>query len=151
MTKKEELGEKTKTGLTYGEIWRAYPQLRRLGDVKLPIRASIKIAEHTDNLERPYNIIEKERLKILKEYVEVDKKTKQKKSLTPSDETYPAFMEKWEELLDMEWGKEIKIEKVKLPEKIAGTCDACHHNLDVEFLIEPSILVPLREKFVEVV
>ena len=150
MTKKET-EETTKAGLTYGEIWRAYPQLRRLGEVKIPVRASAKIGEYVSALERPYNNIEKQRLKLLNEYVEEDKKTKEKKSLIPGEEKYFAFMDKWDEILAVEWGGLIKIERVKLSERISGTCDACHHNMDVEFLIEPSILAPLVEKFVEVI
>ena len=38
---------------------------------------------------------------------------------------------------------------VKLPEKVAATCDACHHNMDRAQEIEPAILMAL-EKFVEV-
>ena len=149
MTKKET-DETTKAGLTNREIWKAYPQLVELSRVKLPIRPSIGVAKIINILEKPYTIIDKKRLEILAEYAKVDPKTKEK-SLTPNDAGYSGFVEKLDELLDMEWDKDIKIEKVKLPERIAGTCDACHHNMDVEFLIEAFILVPLQEKFVEVI
>jgi len=147
---KKETEETTKTGLTNREIWKAYPQLVELSRVKLPIRPSIGVAKIINILEKPYTIIDKKRLEILAEYAKVDPKTKEK-SLTPNDAGYSGFVEKLDELLDMEWDKDIKIEKVKLPERIAGTCDACHHNMDVEFLIEAFILVPLQEKFVEVI
>jgi len=142
--------EKTKTGLTNREIWKAYPQLVELSRVKLPIRPSLGVAKIINVLEKPYTILDKERLKILGEYAKVDKKTQQK-TLTPNDPGYSTFIEKLDELFDIEWDKEIKIEKIKIPEKIAGTCEACHNNMDVEFLIEASILVPLQEKFVEVI
>ena len=150
MAEKTETKEKQvpkENELTNREIWRAYPAMLELSRVKLPVRASMELAKMVSKLEKPHGTIDKERVKLLEKYID---KKKGEKSMAVNDPKYQDFMKDFDEMLDMVWG-EFKIDKVKLPEKIAGTCDKCNHNMDVAFLIESSILIPLQEKFVEVV
>lgn len=134
-------------GLANRELWRAYPQLLELSKVKLPIKTSLDIAKLANTLEKPYLVIDKERLKIREKYVVRDKEGK--KSFDINSPTYPEFEKEFNELLDLEWDKDLRVTKIRLPEKIAGTCPACHHNMDVEFLIEGAVLTPLTDKFIE--
>ena len=62
-------------------------------------------------------------------------------------ENFPKFSEEFTELMEQE--VTVVFEKVKLPEKVASTCDKCNHNMDKTFEIEPTILIAL-DKFVEV-
>lgn len=135
--------------LKNGEIWKAYPQLAELSKIKLPVKCSLGVATLANKLSQPYTVIEGERVKLVRKYGKEDETTKQL-SISVEDENWMAFIKDLEELLDTQWGEEIKFEKIILPEKIAGTCDKCNHNMDVVFQIEPETLMPLVGKFVEV-
>ena len=60
---------------------------------------------------------------------------------------FAKFMGEMNELFSQE--VEVVFDKVKLPEKVAGTCDKCSHNMDRMLEIEPNVLMAL-DKFVEV-
>ena len=136
--------------LSNGEIHSAYQSLVELGQVKLPVKTSLDVAKLANKLESAFKVIGSEVDKLIKQYGEVDKETGRVgiKAGSPNMEKY---LKDQEVVLAPEWDEDFTITKVKLPEKVAGTCDKCSHNLDVKFLIEPTILMPLAEKFVEVV
>ncbi len=131
------------------EIWLAYAKLVELSKIKFPIKTSLGIAKLLIKLRQPYAAIEHERSKLVNHYGVENKATRQ---VTVSLDSPKAgdFAREFGELLTEYWDEEIEFEKVKLPEKITGNCDACHHNMDVVFLLDPETLMPLTEKFVEV-
>ncbi len=96
-------------------------------------------------LDEQFKVIEEVRNGLVKKYGETD--DKKQISVKPEGENFPKFVEEFSELMSQE--TEIVIDKVKLPEKIAATCDKCNHNMDKSFEIEPNILIQL-DKFVEV-
>ena len=136
--------------LKNGEIWRAYPKLVELSKVKLPIKPSLAVAKLTNKLQRPYAVVDGERGKLVSKYGKEDEKTKQT-SISVESESWADFIKELDEMFEMEWDEDIQFSKVKLPEKATGTCDKCNHNMDVTFQVEPEILIPLEDKFVEVV
>jgi len=136
--------------LKNGEIWRAYPKLAELSKVKLPIKPSLAVAKLVNKLQQPYAVVDGERGKLVSKYGKEDEKTKQI-SINVESENWVVFIKELDEMFNMEWDDDIKFDKVKLPEKITGTCDKCNHNMDVTFQVEPEILIPLEDKFVEVV
>lgn len=136
--------------LKNSEIWEAYPKLVELSRVKLPVKTSLKVAKLANKLRQPFSIIDGERNKLVQKYGTQDKETKLL-SVQPDNENAPAFFKEFNELMEIEWDEDFELERVRLPEKITGTCDKCHHNMDVSFLIEPEILMPLAEHFIEVI
>ena len=136
--------------LKNGEIWRAYPKLIELSRVKLPIKPSIAVAKLANKLQRPYAVVDGERGKLVAKYGKEDEETRQT-SISVESESWADFIKELDEMFDMEWDDDIQFSKVKLPEKVTGTCDKCNHNMDVTFQVEPEILIPLEEKFVEVI
>ena len=136
--------------LTNGEILRAVEKLAELRKLKLPIKTSsdlVKMALKLDEPIKAYDEVRKGLVETYQIYAEKDGeqdliKTKGKK------EDLEKFMSEMNELLRLE--TEVVITKVKLPEKIAGTCDACQHNMDVPLQIEGDILLSL-DKLIEVV
>lgn len=136
--------------LSNREIYKAYQALVELGKVKLPVKTSLEVAVLTNKLEAPFKVISGEGDKLIKKYGTKDEKTGQV-GLKGNSPKLLDYVKDFDVVLDKEWDEDFTIKKVKLPEKVAGTCDKCNHNLDVTFLIEPAILIPLEEKFVEVI
>ena len=136
--------------LTNQEIWKAYPKLLELSRVKLPIRASLGVAKIVNKLSKPYEVIGGEVNKLIKKYEKVDPETK-KSGIALDSPEMPLYLKDLKVLLDEPWGDNIAFDKVKLPDMVAGTCDKCKHNLDVPLLIEPAILIPLADNFIELV
>ena len=136
--------------LKNGEIWTAYPKLVELSKVKLPVKPSMGVAKLANKLQRPYAVVDGERGKLVAKYGKEDEKTKQT-SISVESESWADFIKELDEMFEMEWDDDIQFNKVKLPEKVTGTCDKCNHNMDVTFQVEPEILIPLEDKFVEVV
>ena len=130
-------------------IFEAYPMLIRLARVRLPVRASVDTATLIKKLTHAYEVLSDEGNKLIKKHGKEDPKTKQigVRVGTTMMDNYNADLK---EMLEGEWDEDLSIKKVKLPDVIAGSCDKCHHNLDIKFLIEPEILVPLVDLFVEV-
>jgi len=135
--------------LKNGEIFSAVDALGKLTPVgtKFPVKVSLAIVKLSTKLADPYREIEEVRQGLFKTYGEVDPENPQQIKVDPKGEKYPKFISELNELFDQE--VEIVFEKVKLPEKVAATCDKCNHNMDKQFEIEPVILMAL-EKFVEV-
>lgn len=133
--------------LTNLDIYQAYPNLQRVGDLKIPIRASMEIAKLSNAMRPHFEAIEKERVKNVKHYgkenedgsFNIDKAIPEQQEL---------FWKDFEELMNQEVEISFK-EIIKLPEKVSSTCDKCHHNMDKPLEIEPNTLLSLV-KFVEV-
>jgi len=134
--------------LTNREIWRAYPKLVELSKVKLPVKASLGVAKLANKLSKPFEVLNGENIKLIKKYEKLDPKTKEVGIAKDAPEL-PKYLDDLALLLDEKWGEDIAFDKVKLPDMIAGVCDKCKHNMDVPFLIEPDILIPLADKFIE--
>ncbi len=133
--------------LSNQDIWLAYPKLVELSKVKFPIKTGLGVAKLLKKLQEPYAIIEHERVKLVNHWGVKNLETKQV-SIDPSSLEAGDFAREFGELLITEWGDDFQIEKIKLPDKIQGKCDGCEKNLDIVFLIDPQVLMPL-EKFIE--
>ncbi|KKK80420.1 hypothetical protein LCGC14_2823650 [marine sediment metagenome] len=132
--------------LNNGEIFSAWDALNRLTPegTKFPVKVSLGIVKLRTKLSDSYKEIEEVRNGLVKTYGE----EKDGQTIVDSkDKNYPKFVDEMNELFAQE--AEVVIEKVKLPEKVAATCDACKHNMDKMLEIEPSVLMAL-ERFVEV-
>ena len=129
------------------DIWLAYPCLIKLLKCQFPVNVSISIAKLMGALEKPYWAIEAKRVQLVKKYGTL----KGDLFIIPSDsEKAGDFAVASSELLMQEWGN-LEIEKVKLPQKITSKCEKCGHTTEILFQIEPNLLVPLTELFVEIV
>ena len=136
--------------LTNQEIWLAYPNLMRLAKVTFPVKVSLGLAKLAAKLQMPYTIIERERAKLVKKYGVMDEK-KTKITVPPDAEVAGAFALELSELLMTEWHDDLQLEKVSIPQKMTAKCEHCGQPMDVVVIIEPNILIPLAEHFVEVV
>ncbi len=164
--------------VTNGEIMNCKGALEELVKVKLPVRSSLQAAKFANKVSEKLKAINEVYQGLIKTYgtkgeqghIEIigpndEKRTKAlvaAEKAESSEEkakqlaivkgreqslTWEQFAKEVNELMAIE--EEFVFEKIKLPEKVTGTCDACHHNMDVTLQIEPSILMAL-EKFVEV-
>lgn len=132
--------------LTNGDIFMAREPLQVLLDQKFPVMVSYKLAQLSHKLQEQLKVIEEVRMGLVRKYGKKDKKGSI--AVKQESENYSKFVEEFTELMEHE--VEIKeLEKVKLPERVASTCDACKHNMDKIFEIEPKILMALV-KLVEV-
>jgi hypothetical protein len=157
-----------KVTLTNGEIYAMATPLGELMNQKLPVRVSYKLANLGAKIEGQLKIINETRKSLIRKHgtgepgqeiltptvpdLDGEGKPKvgeDKKELTkpnPAMQAFSAdFAEVLDETVDIEWE-----DKIKLPEKVAATCDKCHHNMDKDLEIEPRILMAVA-KFVEVV
>ncbi len=140
--------------LTNGDIFAAQEPLKKLIEQKFPVMVSYKLAKMIKKLDEPYKLIEETKQGLIKKYGAVDSTGKlvTRKGdndvdiLDLSPEREREFLEEFNELMNQE--VEIVMDKVKLPEKVASTCDKCNHNMDKPFEIEPKIMLAL-DKFVE--
>ena len=129
-----------------GDIFLAREPLAKLMEVKLPVKASYQVAKLANKFNEQLKVIDEVRNGLIRNYGEKDDKGQTK--VSQDNPNYQKFIDEFTELLDQE--VEIVIEKVRLPEKVAATCDKCNHNMDRLLELEPSILMSL-EKFVEIV
>ena len=130
--------------LTNGQIFGAREPLQKLAQEKLPVKTSWGLAKLTLKLNDPLKAIEETRNGLVKKYGEKEENGNVR--VKQDGANWEKFIEEFNEL--MEQTVEIVFDKVKLPEKVAATCDACHHNMDRTLEIEPSTLMAL-EPFVE--
>ena len=132
--------------LKNGEIFSAWEALNKLTPegTKFPVMVSMGIVKLRTKLSDPFKEIEEVRNGLIKTY---GKEEGGQTRVDPEYEGYPKFIEEFNELMAQE--VELVIDKVKLPEKVAATCDKCSHNMDKMLEIEPSVLQAL-EKLVEV-
>ena len=131
--------------LTNGDIFTAQEPLRKLIEQKFPVMVSYKLAKLVMKLNEQFKVIEEVRQGLIKKYGEANDKGQTE--VKQESEKWIEFVSEFNELMAQE--VEIVIGKVKLPEKVASTCDKCSHNMDKPFEIEPNILIVL-DKFVEV-
>ena len=133
--------------LNNGEIFMAREPLQKLMEQKFPVMVSYKLAKMVGKLNEPLKVIDEVRNGLIKTYGKADKDNPQQLTVAQDSKEFPKFMEEFATLMNQE--VEVVFEKVKLPEKVAATCDKCSHNMDKSLEIEPNILLAL-EKFVEV-
>ncbi len=156
--------------ITNGEVVNALGALARLSG-KLPVRVSFELAKLDDKLGGYARPVEKTRKGIVEKYgikmargeegttiITADVKpagdSKQAKAAASkkAEENLVAFRKEVTDLMELDV-KDFLLPgitvPIKLPEKIAATCDKCHHNMDRPFEIESSVLVGLL-KFVEI-
>ena len=135
--------------LNNGEIFDAWEALNKLTPegTKFPVKVSLGIVKLRTKLRDRYQEIEEVRNGLIKTYGKADKDNPMQIKVEPNSENFGKFAEEMNELFAQE--VEVVIDKVKLPEKVAATCDKCSHNMDKMLEIEPSVLMAL-EKFVEV-
>ena len=131
--------------LTNGDIWGSQEPLKVLIGQKFPVLVSYKLSKLVMKLNEQFKVIEEVRNGLIKKYGVADEKGQI--TVKPDGENFPKFVDEFNELMSQE--VEIAPGKVKLPEKVAATCDKCNHNMDKNFEIEPSILMQL-DKFIEV-
>lgn len=132
--------------LNNGEIFDAWVALNKLTPegTKFPVKVSLGIVKLRTALRDKYGEIEEVKNGLIKTHGE---EKDGQISVNPKGEGFKKFVEEMEELMSQE--VEVVIDKVKLPEKVAATCDKCSHNMDKMLEIEPGVLESL-EKFVEV-
>ena len=133
--------------LNNGDIFMAREPLQKLMEQKFPVMVSYKLAKLIGKLNEQLKVIDDVRNGLIRTYGKADKDNPQQISVPQDGKDFPKFMEEFATLMGQE--VEIVIDKVKLPEKVAATCDKCSHNMDKSLEIEPSVLLAL-EKFVEV-
>ena len=158
---KKENPKATKDIFTCGEIYVARESLNQLMQQKFPIRVSYKLAKLAKIFQAELTVFEGLRNALIKESGVVDE-SGPNKFIIPShieerddkDEVVMVAnpnMAKFNEEISELMAQEVKmvVEKVKLPEKVASTCDKCHNNMDKDLEIEPAVLMNLDE-FIEV-
>ena len=137
--------------LDNGTIFVAREPLAKLMEQKFPVRVSYNLAKMASKLNEQLKVIDEVRNGLIRTYGKPDKDNPQQISVPQGSKDFTKFMEEFSELMNKE--EEIDFGKtevpVKLPEKVAGTCDSCHHNMDRMLEIEPSVLMAL-DKFIEV-
>ena len=137
--------------LDNGTIFMAREPLAKLMGEKFPVKTSYNLAKMAGKLQEQLKVIDDVRNGLIKTYGKPDKDNPQQLSVPQGSKGFPKFMAEFAELMNKE--EEIDFGKievpVKLPEKVAGTCDKCSHNMDRLLEIEPSVLMAL-DKFVDV-
>ncbi len=130
--------------VTNGEIMSCKGALEELVKIKLPVRASLQAAKFANKVSVKLKAIEEVRQGLIKTHGTKDDKGQI--SVNAQSPNWEQFVKEFNELMEIE--EEFVFEKIRIPEKVTGTCDACKHNMDVTLQIEPSILMVL-ERFVE--
>lgn len=135
--------------LTNGEILRASQALGEIRKLKLPVKISSDLVSMALKLDEPLKAYDEVRKGLVETYQIYSEKDGEQDLIKTKGkpEELQKFMSEMNELLNIE--TEVVINKVRLPEKIAGTCDKCSHNMDVPLQLEGDILLPLQ-KLIEV-
>lgn len=137
--------------LKNGEIVDCVEAFKKLVGEKLPVKVSYNLARTGIALQEKLKVFDEVKTSLVTTYKITAEPSEDGKGQTIKTGGKPAdlqsFLKELDELLNLE--VEVVIGKVKLPEKIAGTCDKCSHNMDVPLQVEPSVLMAL-EKFIEV-
>jgi hypothetical protein len=132
--------------VTNKDIFEGRNAVQELLRIKLPVRSSLQVAKLSRKFNEALKDIDVVRRNLIDKYgTPAERGGKEVKADNPD---YAKFFQEFDELLDLEIT--IAADKVKLPEVVSATCDACHHNMDRPLEIEPWILASL-EKFVDVV
>ena len=131
------------------EIWLAYPKLVALSKIPLPVKSGLQIGLLLSKLQQPYIAIERERTKLVNRYGVED--ANHILNVNFDNPKAGDFAVKFGELLMADWGEDIEFEKAKLFTLMSGDCPHCKGAIDIPFVIDPQILLPLQEKFIELV
>ena len=134
--------------LTQQDIWLAYPALERLLKVSLPAELSLRVASLAAQLRAPYLAVEQERQTLVRRYGKLDKSAGLITVEMDSDEAGDYTLA-FAGMLCRVWTEEIPFQKVKIPRLILETCRSCGHITETLFRIEPQLLLPLAEHFIE--
>ena len=130
------------------DVTGAKTALVELLKMKFPIKTSMEIAKLDVKLNEPVDVFVKARDGLFAAYdIKREVEDGQIRFTSDKEGDLREFTDKFNELFREE--VEVDFKKVKLPEKVASTCEKCHHNMDKLLEIEPSLLVAL-DKFVEV-
>jgi len=133
--------------LNNGEIFASAEPLKKLLEVKLPVKSSLALARMANKLNEQLKIIEDVRNGLVRTYGKEDIKQKGQLRVDPEDENFSKFAEEFQELMNQE--VEVVFDKVKLPEKVIAKCEKCEAIIEKPLEIEASVLMAL-EKFIEV-
>ncbi len=150
-----------KLTLTNGELKAMQVPLQMLNQQRLPypttkalVKLSLKIQDALRDIEEHAEVLrQRHGVKNPHGQYYVPRTLKQLNENTKKEEeipnpAYEDFGRDYAELLEQT--QEIEFEgKIKLPEKVASTCDKCHHNMDRPLEIAPEIILPL-EKFIDI-
>jgi len=135
--------------LLNNEIVGAASALQEIRNEKMPVRVSMDLAKLALKLDEPMKVFDEVRSGLVKTY-QITSKVEDGKTVLETKgkpEDIEKFITEINELLSLE--VEVVVSKVKLPEKIAGTCDKCNHNMDVPLQLTQGTLIALA-KLVEV-
>ncbi len=155
---------------TKGEIWNSFRAMQAITAQKFPVMVSYRLAKLAKMLEIEITAINEARKNLINQYstknaagkeelpdtiVDLDadckpKLDKEGKEIKIGNPAKIAFNDEWQKFIDNKDEIGLDFEMVKIPQMVASTCDACHHNMDRPLEIEPWILMLLM-KFVEVV
>jgi len=113
---------------------------------KFHVKVSYNLAKLAQKLDGPTKVVDETRKALVQKHGKSEKGGQP--TIQPNTPAMEAFSEEWAVLMTEE--VEVDCEKVKLPDKIASTCDKCHHNMDKPYEIEGVVLLSL-DKFIEVV
>ena len=136
--------------ITNGELYGVNGALGRLVGIKLPVKTSLQVAKLANKVGeklKPVEEVKKGLVTTYEIYSEPNERGGETIKTRGDEGNLEKFVSEFNELLLQE--DEFVFEKIRMPEKITGTCDACNHNMDVVLQIEPSVLIAL-EKFVEI-
>lgn len=132
---------------SYREVLSIKASLNSLGEYRLPVKPALAVAKVVKTVEDVLVEFGVVRDDILKRYKVKRTQVGDMVSMAPEDpEKVEEFNATWNELLDVM--VEVKIDTIKLPEKVASTCDKCNHNMDKPLEIAPNILSNLLD-FIE--
>ena len=131
--------------LLNADVFQAREPLQKLLGEKFPVKTAYGLAKLSSKLNEQLKVIEEVRNGLVKKYGIIDDKGQT--SVKPDSPNWEKFVEEFNELMEQE--TEIVFDKVKLPEKIASTCDQCKHNMEKSYEVEASTLMSLN-KFIEV-
>jgi hypothetical protein len=126
------------------DLYAAREALKKVNEHRFPVKTSFGLAKLGARVNDACKPIDTCRDELLKKF---GKNEDGRTFINANSPNWPDFEREFTELMDME--AEIKVDVVKLPEKVSATCDKCNHNMDRPLEIEPSVLMAL-EKFVEV-
>lgn len=131
------------------EIHLAFTNLVKLSQLKLPVNVSYGVAVLISKLKQSYSVIEGERQRLVMKYGKLNP-AKNQITVAFDGENAGDFAREYGEILAKVWEDDFVFDKVILPTTITVTCENCKHKTETPLLIEPNILLPLQEKFIEV-
>ena len=139
--------------LTNQDVVGAVNALAAIRDEKLPVKVSMDLAQMAIKLGDTFKAFEEVREGLRKTYEisseVVDDKVVLKSKLDEGakkgeeGKQVQKFLDEMRDLLKLE--VEVVVKVVALPEKVAGTCDKCGHNMDVPLQLTQGTMVALAK------